>query len=129
MSYKILIAEDNVLFSRSLERILKSAFLSMEIEVISDGDEVLAKSKDKPPDLIFMDIQLPGINGLQLTRKIQEIYPQTVIIILTSHDLMEYKVAASEAGADNFISKKTAKVQDILKVVESTGLKKTNKYP
>jgi DNA-binding NarL/FixJ family response regulator len=52
-----------------------------------------------------MDIQLPGRNGLQLTREIKARYPNTKVIILTSHDLPEYREVAVQCGASSFFSK------------------------
>jgi DNA-binding NarL/FixJ family response regulator len=57
------------------------------------------------PDLIFMDIQLPGENGLELTRKIKAVYPNMTIFILTQHDTPEYRKAAFQYGVDCFVVK------------------------
>ncbi len=57
------------------------------------------------PDLIFMDVQLNGVSGLDLTKKIKASYPKIAIVILTMFDIPEYRRAASDYGADRFLAK------------------------
>jgi DNA-binding NarL/FixJ family response regulator len=57
------------------------------------------------PDTIFMDLRLPGANGLELTQKIKAQSPDTVVVIITNYDLPEYREAAFQSGADHFLSK------------------------
>ncbi len=66
---QILIVEDNAAFRRLLKQILSLRFPSMDIEEASNGSEALRKIGTINPDLVFMDIRLPGANGLDLTRK------------------------------------------------------------
>jgi DNA-binding NarL/FixJ family response regulator len=73
------------------------------------------------PDLIFMDIKLPGENGLEVTRQIKQVYAYIVIVILTSYDIPEYRQQAFRNGADCFISKdQISFLADILARVEGT---------
>ncbi len=115
----VLLVEDNELFRQTLKRILTSRFPSMRIEEAGDGKEALSMTKSRPPGLIFMDIRLPGENGLQVTKKIKELYSDIFIIILTSYDSLQYREAASQAGADYFISKRSSSTTDIIEYVES----------
>ena len=66
-----------------------------------------------------MDINLPGISGLELTKKIKKTYPDIIIIILTSFELPEYRQAAERNGADYFFSKGSSNTKEILALVES----------
>jgi DNA-binding NarL/FixJ family response regulator len=91
----------------------------MEIIEAEDGEEAMQKINGQPPDLIFMDIKLPGENGLELTAKIKAKYPDMVVIILTSYDTPEYREAADRAKANYFLSKGTSSKQTILSLVES----------
>jgi two-component system NarL family response regulator len=70
-----------------------------------NGMEAMSKIDLAPPDLIFVDIQLPGINGLELTRMIKARSPNAIIVILSNHDLTEYREAAYRNGADYYVSK------------------------
>ncbi len=115
---KTLIVEDNPSFRQLLKGILDSRFPSMEIFEDPDGKEVLQKVDSLRPDLIFMDIQLPGENGLQLAKKIKGIDPNVTIIILTSYDIPEYREAAFQSGANHFITKNSS-TREFLALVES----------
>ncbi len=115
---RTLLVEDNVTFRQSLKETLHSRFPLMDIIEAGDGVEALEKIKRSLPDLIFMDIKLPGENGLSLTRKIKIEYPDVVIVILTSYDLPEYREAAFQYHADYFITKASLSTE-IVEVVES----------
>ena len=94
----------------------------MDVIEAADGVEAFQKIDSHPPNLIFMDIELPGENGLELTKKIKTEYPDTFIIILTSHDLPEYREAALRCKANYFLSK--LKTDEIFKLVKSLLLEK-----
>jgi DNA-binding NarL/FixJ family response regulator len=117
--FKTLVVEDSLAFRQTLVDILTTKFPGMILEEACDGKEALQKVADLLPDLIFMDIKLPGENGLQLTQRIKQKYPQIKIIILTSYDLPEYRNASSQYGADHFIVKGSTTYGDILFLVES----------
>jgi len=116
---KTLIVEDSQFFLQLLKETLHSRFPSMEVIEARDGEEALQKIDSSCPDIIFMDVKLPGENGLELTKKIKADCPEMVIVILTSYDLPEYREAASRHGADYFLSKGTATKEQILTLVES----------
>jgi DNA-binding NarL/FixJ family response regulator len=115
---KILIVEDNATFRQSLKELLFTRFPSMAFEEAGDGEEALKKINDGVPDIIFMDIKLPGENGLQITKKVKTKYPQVVIIILTYYDLPEHREAAFQCGANHFLSKCTS-TQEIVNLIQS----------
>lgn len=117
--FKTLIVEDNVSFRQTLLEILTARFPFMSIEEAGDGDEALQKIDLSTPDLIFMDIKLPGENGLQLTRKIKAKSSEVVVIVLTSYDFPEYREAAFQFGANHFMVKGQSTNEEILALVES----------
>jgi len=114
-----LVVEDNKIFRETLKKALNAYFPSMEVEEVSDGKGVMRIVKEKNFDIIFMDIELPHENGLNLTKKIKSIYPGVTIIIITEYDSSEYRKAASKADADFFFSKTDLKTNEIIKVIES----------
>src|SRR4030065_1734517 len=116
---KTLVVEDSLVFRQTLVDILTTKFPRMILEEAVDGKEALQKVSEFLPNLIFMDIKLPGENGLQLTRKIKKNYPQIKIIILTSYDLPEYREASAQYGADYFLVKGAATQEGILSLVET----------
>lgn len=119
-----MLVEDNSSFREVLKDILKSRFSSMSITEAADGEEALEKIDALPPDLIFMDIRLPGKNGLEVTGNIKTDHPEIVIIILTSHDLPEYREAATRYKADHSLSKSAITTDEIFKLVNAILLEK-----
>ena len=116
---KTLIVEDNATFRQSLKATLETEFPLMVIEEAEDGKEAMEKVTTFRPDLIFMDIKLPGETGLDLTKRIKTNDTSIVIIILTSYDLPEYRQAAQQYGADYFVSKGSSTREEILELVRS----------
>ena len=117
-SIRVLIVEDSTLFRQLFKERLHDRFPSVEIYEAIDGEEALLQVETLRPNLIFMDIRLPGENGLQLTQKIKARYPKIIVIILTGHDLPEYREASSRY-ADYFFSKGSSTAQNIFTLVES----------
>ncbi|MDH3671171.1 MAG: response regulator transcription factor [Gammaproteobacteria bacterium] len=116
---KILIVDDNALFRESLRDILQVRFPTVEIDEAKDGEEALMKVEAHSPDLIFMDIHLPGENGLEVTKKVKAGYPHIVIVVVTNYDLPEYRDAAFRSGANGFLSKDST-TKELLTLVQST---------
>ncbi len=118
--FNTLIVEDNITFRQILINLLSYQFPSMVLDEAGSGEEALAKINKRLPNLVFIDIRLPGENGLDLTKKIKATYPETTIIILTNYDLPEYRKAASEYGANFFISKGGASTADDVSALVKT---------
>jgi DNA-binding NarL/FixJ family response regulator len=100
-----LIVEDNSFFRQTLRESLQMSFPGIAIDEAANGVEALQRVNAFLPDLILMDIRLPGESGLGLTKKIKEIYPDVTVFILTHYDTPECREAASRYGADRFIAK------------------------
>ena len=116
---KVMIVEDSNFFRQLLKETLLAQYPKVDISEAPNAEEALKKMNGFTPDLIFVDIRLPGESGLDFTRKIKSKYPNIPIIILTSYDLPEYREAAKEIQADHFLSKGTTTKEDILKMVKS----------
>lgn len=102
---RVLIADDHVLLREGLRRILE---LEPDLEVVgeaSDGEEALQKAKELLPDVVLMDIRMPGMGGLEATRAIREHVPSADVIVLTVHDGDEYVVEMVNAGAKGYMLK------------------------
>lgn len=117
--FRTLIVEDSSVFRRTLKEVLCSRFPLMVVDEAADGSEALQRIEKLPPHLIFMDIKLPGENGLELTKKIKEAYSKIVIIILTNYDIPEYRQAAFQYGANHFVTKDSSIRDELLSLVES----------
>ena len=114
-----LIVDDSTTFRKTFKEALCRQFPSMLVKVVVDGVEALKNIKIQLPDLIFMDIRLPGQSGLELTARIKASHPGIAIIILTAYDLPEYREAAFRGGADGFIPKSSLHMADIAALIES----------
>ncbi len=117
--HRVLVVEDSTIFRTLLKETLQSRFPSIEILEAADGEEAMKEITAHPPDLIFMDVKLPGENGLDLTAKIKAKYPGMIVIVLTSYDTPEYREAALKAKANHFLAKGSSNREGILKLVES----------
>ena len=122
--FRTMLVEDSFSFRQVVKDNLQDQFPSMEINEAADGAEALQKIDGRPPNLIFMDISLPGENGLELTRKIKADYPNVTVIILTSHDSPEYREAVVQCKADYFFSKGALTSDGIFTLVKSILLTK-----
>jgi len=117
--FRILIVEDHQDYRESLKEVLTGRLPQAEVCEAKEGNEVLPKVQAHPPHLVFMDINIPGENGLELTRQIKHDFPQIVVVILTSYDLPEYREAAYRYGANYFLTKGATNGQKLLGLVES----------
>ena len=119
LNLRALIVEDNAFFREVLKEKLQTASSSMAIDEAAEGSEALQKVEALRPELVFMDIRLPGENGLRIAQKIKAKYPNTKIIFLTSYDSLEYRDAAIRSGASCYISKDSLHCIQIEKLVKS----------
>ena len=124
MALKTLIVEDNATFRGAFKEVLCKLFPSAIVEEATDGPQALSKVESFSPDLIFMDVRLPGETGLELTRKIKAVHPHISIVVLTDYDLPEYREAAFESGADDFVVKGSLNPPAIAALVKSIASQK-----
>lgn len=117
-NFKIMIVDDNDFFRETLKITLQRYFPKGVIKE-GDGHEAMENVGDFMPDLIFMDVQLDGDNGLALTRKIKASYPNIIVVILTTFDIPEYREAATEYGADRFLAKSSLNPTGLQVLVQS----------
>ncbi len=105
MNERILIVEDNLQNMRLVEMTLKAK--GYTLLKATDGEEALAMVTRERPDLIRMDIQLPGMNGLEVTRKLREnsAFSHTPIIAVTAYAMREDREKAIEAGCNAHLPK------------------------
>jgi DNA-binding NarL/FixJ family response regulator len=115
----LMIVDDNELFRTVLRSSLMHHLDPIDILEAGSAEKALTKISDDPPFLIFVDVQLPGENGLQLTRKIKHLYPETLVIVCTTFDSNEYRQAAYGVGADYFISKSSIEIKKNVKMIQS----------
>ena len=123
--FTTLLVEEDVSFRQALSDVLLSYFPLINVDEASDGREALSKVEYRRPNLIFMDIQLPGENGLEVAKQIKRVYDDIVIVILTINDLPGYRLQAFQNGADYFLSKADGScMEGILAQVEGAMARK-----
>lgn len=113
----IIVVEDHSFFRSLIHNTLDARFPSSEIMSFETGETAMAEIESRHFDVAVIDISLPGENGLKLTRKIRRVSPDMKIIIYSQHSLPEYRDAAFEYGADQFLSKKDSHPGDLAGVI------------
>jgi len=116
---KVLLVEDNDIYRKALKENLCGHFPSMVIDEAVNSEEELQKMNATPPHLVFIDMRLPGMNGLELTQKIRRDFPNIRIAIVTGYDLPEYRQAFLQYGADGFFVKDSVKWDEVEALVKS----------
>lgn len=103
--YKILIVEDQQAIRVAYQRIIeREPDLSICAEAKS-GDEALAIHSEIQPDVIILDLSMPGMKGMSLLRSLKQRYPKLPIIVVSGHGEMVYAQLAMNAGASGFVNK------------------------
>lgn len=117
--FRTLIVEDNAAFRRSLSDLLSEKYPAMLVAQAENIGQAWYKLFDIKPNLVFVDIKLREENGLDLAEMIRESHPDTLVAIITSSNLPEYRQAAYRYGAHYFIPKNIATSSDILMLIDS----------
>jgi len=102
---KILLVEDSEELLKALKEYFQRSHGFPVVGSAESGASAIQKVRELKPDLVFMDISMPGMNGLEATKEIKRLSNPPRVIMLTTHDDPEYKKASAAAGADGFISK------------------------
>lgn len=108
MSVQVLLVEDHALVRAGIRSLLDAA---QGIDVIGearDGREALSLMRERVADVVVMDITMPGLNGLETTKRIKKIYPRTRVLMLSMYSSDEYVVQSLRYGADGYLVKDSA---------------------
>lgn len=103
---KILIVDDHALLREGVRALLS---LHEDIEIVgeaSEGREAIKKTLELKPDVVLIDISMPGMDGLEATRIIRRKSPETKVLVLTQHDNKEYILSAIKAGTSGYVPKR-----------------------
>src|SRR4051794_37833918 len=119
-SLRVLICDDQAIVREGLALMLD---LERDIEVVGlaeDGAEALALTLRLAPDLVLMDLKMPGLNGVEATRQIRARAPETRVLVLTTYDADEWVFDAIRAGASGYLLKDTPR-EELVKAVRGTA--------
>ncbi len=99
----VLVTDDDRAVREALERALQLA--GYEVELASDGDSALAAIERRTPDAVVLDIMMPGLDGLDVTRRLRRTGNRIPILLLTARDAVDDRVEGLDAGADDYLPK------------------------
>ncbi len=105
---RVLLADDHVLVRAGIRALLDKMSDVYVIAEASDGREALTLIETEQPDVVMMDVAMPGLNGLEATARISRQFPRAHVIILSMHANEEYVVQALRAGAAGYLLKDAA---------------------
>src|SRR5262250_3558996 len=102
---KCLLVDDHTLFRQGVRRLLES---ESDFEVVgeaSDGGDAVEKAREMRPDIVLMDIGMPGLSSFESARQIKKNRPETKVLFLTMYDDEDYLVEGMEVGASGYVLK------------------------
>ena len=105
MSITVLLADDQPLLRRGFSMIIEAEPDLTVIAEAGDGAQAVAAARTHAPDVVLMDIRMPGTDGIEATRRIVAADPDARVLVLTTFDLDEYAFGALRAGASGFLTK------------------------
>jgi len=114
---RILLVDDHPIVLSGLRSSLSSHPQFKIVGEASDGKEAILKAKEKNPDVVLMDISLPGLNGIEATRVLRKEVPKAKVLALTMHDHREYVLEILHAGAKGYVLKDSSPSELIQAIV------------
>jgi len=104
---KILVADDHAILREGLKRIVEAAGLVVVAEAAT-GHEALEKARETQPDVVLLDVSMPGKGGLETAQELKERHPRLRVLMLTVHPEDHYAVRCLKGGADGYLTKDIA---------------------
>ncbi|TMC84657.1 MAG: response regulator transcription factor, partial [Chloroflexi bacterium] len=114
MKAHILIVDDDSRITDLLRRIL--AYEGYSVAIAASGGEALNRSLERPPDLVVLDIMMPGLDGLEVAQRLREAGDNVPILMLTARDTVADRVKGLETGADDYLVKPFAPEELVARV-------------
>src|SRR5689334_20020182 len=115
---KVMIVDDHPVVRKGLQTCLARQDRIKIVGEACDGDEALRKARELAPDIILMDISMPGLNGLAVTELLRMEVPNVKVLILTMHNNREYIFRIIQAGAHGYVSKGAAP-DELVRAIQS----------
>ncbi len=117
-SISVLLADDHVVVRAGTRQLLERHPDITIIGEASNGQEAVSLTADLKPDVVVMDIRMPGMTGVEATRCIKEEHPGICVLVLTAHDDDEYVFALLQAGANGYLLK-TAEADELVQAIRT----------
>jgi two-component system response regulator NreC len=113
---EILLVDDHAMFRAGIRALIEAEDRMKVVGEASTGDEAVDRVRELKPDIVIMDLSMPGSNGLEATRRISALELHTSVLVLTVHAEEEYLVPVVEAGASGYLTKTSADT-DLLEAI------------
>jgi two-component system response regulator NreC len=113
---EILLVDDHAMFRAGIRALIEAEGRMKVVGEASSGDEAVDRVRELKPDIVIMDLAMPGSNGLEATRRISALELNTSVLVLTVHAEEEYLVPVVEAGASGYLTKTSADT-DLLEAI------------
>ncbi|MFJ8444304.1 response regulator [Kitasatospora griseola] len=120
MTIRVLVADDEALLRMAFTTILDAQPDMTPVGEAADGAHAVRLARELRPDVVLMDIRMPGTDGIEATRQLTAACPPSRVLILTTFDLDEYAFAALDAGASGFLLKNT-RPDELLAAIRSVA--------
>ena len=116
---RVLLADDHAMFRAGIKALLEADGRITVVGEASTGDEAVDRARELRPDVVVMDLSMPGSNGLEATRRIVALELDTNVLVLTVHAEEEYLVPVVDAGASGYLTKTSADTEllEAIKIV------------
>jgi len=111
MPIRILLADDHSILRAGLRALLNAEPDFDVVGEVADGNQVLQLASALRPDLVLMDVSMPGMGGIEATKRLKEILPETRVLILTVHEDETLLRSAIQAGASGYVIKRAAETE------------------
>lgn len=115
---RLLVADDHKIFRQGIKKLLEEEADLQVVGEAADGRDAVKKATELKPDLVLMDIAMANLNGLEATKQIKKVLPETKIIMVTMHKNEEYILQSFQAGASGYILKEGA-VEELVHAIRS----------
>ena len=115
---RLLLADDHSLFRAGLKDLLDGTSHFVIVGEAATGPEALEMVEKKTPDIVLMDIRLPGMDGIACTRQIKKTHPEVTVLVLSMYDDESHVLEAFNAGANGYLSKLLS-AQDLVRAIET----------
>ena len=117
---KVLIVDDHPLVRRGLSSLLSSAQGISVVGAAADGEQAVAQVAESKPDIVLMDVSMPGMNGMEAARRVLDAVPETRVVMLTSFSQRDVVVESFDAGAVGFLLK-DAEPQELINGIRAAA--------
>jgi DNA-binding NarL/FixJ family response regulator len=115
---RVLLADDHVVVRAGTKQLLERHADITIVGEASNGQEAIELTSDLKPDVVVMDIRMPGVSGVEATKRIKEEHPGVAVLVLTAHDDDEYVFALLQAGANGYLLK-TTEADELVKAIRT----------